>query len=45
LHEDVFAGDGDEFLHIPAGVMVDCACGTRVSTKRLEKFKHSRHRT
>jgi hypothetical protein len=45
LHEDVFAGNGDEFLHFPAGVTVDCACGARLITKRLEKFKHSRHRT
>lgn len=45
LHEDVFAGNGDEFLHLPAQAIVDCACGTRLTTKRLLKFKHSRHGT
>jgi len=45
LHEDVFAGSGDEFLYLPAGATVDCACGTRLTTKRLERFKHSRHGT
>ena len=45
VHEDLFAGDGDEFLHLPAGVNVDCACGTRLTTKRLEMFKHSKHGT
>jgi len=45
LHEDLFAGNGDEFLHLPGGVNVDCACVTRLTAERLEKFKHSRHRT
>ena len=41
LHEDIFRGNGADFLHLHEETAVKCGCGTRLSAKRLEKYKHS----
>ena len=44
VHEDLFRGRGADFLELPEEAAVACECGTRLTTKQLEKYKHSRHR-